>query len=215
MNGIHVALCLLIGVAASAVWFGCLIGFHTLRKACPWEWFARLGPAVAAVPLLIAVALWLGFPPVQAEPAAMLKGAGAAAASALFCALLISGKKQRKSVSGTELLLWGLDGLVMEIPQRLMMQSLLFGLLSKWETPNAALWAISCTALVWCVALWIQARIGKQPIDREFRLEVLASLAFSLGVGWAYQTTGLLPIAMAGHVLERVLSNALLKRKGR
>ena len=56
-------------------------------------------------------------------------------------------------------------------------------------------------------------KLTKQLLDRALFAELAASLVFSLGVGYAYQRTGLLAFSMAAHGAERLLSNALARGK--
>lgn len=83
--------------------------------------------------------------------------------------------------------------------------------LKKW--PWAARWAVLCCAAVWCFGIVTQAMLTKQTLDRALFAELAASLVFSLGVGYAYQRTGLLVFSMAAHGAERLLSNALARGK--
>lgn len=88
----------------------------------------------------------------------------------------------------------------MELPQRLMMQSALFALMQIGGVPDAARWAVLCCAAVWCFGIVTQAMLTKQTLDRALFAELAASLVFSIGVGYAYQQTGLLALSMARSV---------------
>lgn len=101
----------------------------------------------------------------------------------------------------------------MELPQRLMMQSALFALMQIGGVPDAARWAVLCCAAVWCFGIVTQAMRTKQTLDRALFAELAASLVFSIGVGYAYQQTGLLALFMAAHGAERLLGNALGRGK--
>ena len=83
--------------------------------------------------------------------------------------------------------------------------------LKKW--PWAARWAVLCCAAVWCFGIVTQAMLTKQTLDRALFAELAASLVFSIGVGYAYQQTGLLALSMAAHGAERLLGNALARGK--
>lgn len=88
----------------------------------------------------------------------------------------------------------------MELPQRLMMQSALFALMQIGGVPDAARWAVLCCAAVWCFGIVTQAMLTKQTLDRALFAELADSLVFSIGVGYAYQQTGLLALFMARSV---------------
>lgn len=83
--------------------------------------------------------------------------------------------------------------------------------LKKW--PWAARWAVLCCAAVWCFGIVTQAMLTKQTFDRALFAELAASLVFSIGLGYAYQQTGLLALSMAAHGAERLLGNALVRGK--
>ena len=67
---------------------------------------------------------------------------GGAVSAAAITSLCIP----RKRLSGRALFGWCLGGLLMELPQRLMMQSALFALMQLGGVPDAARWAVLCCA---------------------------------------------------------------------
>ena len=209
-ESIKIVLCIIIGFAVSGFWFGATVGCNTLLKKYHESWIIHLCPVFASIPILIFVALFTGFIPVQDDIHILMKSSGIAILTAIISAILISSKKQREHISGIKLLWWGFDGVFMEIPQRLTMQSFIYGILKCWEMPYIDLWTVICTAVVWCLGIVIQNRIVKQPFDKEFLFELAASLVFSVGIGYAYQKSGVIILTMIGHFCERMISNALL-----
>lgn len=75
--------------------------------------------------------------------------------------------------------------------------------------------AFSCCAAPFSLEIrqYSCVKLTKQLLDRALFAELAASLVFSLGVGYAYQRTGLLVFSMAAHGAECLLSNALARGK--
>lgn len=206
-----VLLCLIAGFALCGVWFACCARLQVWLKK--WPWAAQLAPALAAAPFLAGLALTSGFVPHTWDVQTLLRSGGAACAAAVSAAAITSLCIPRKRLSGRALFGWCLGGLLMELPQRLMMQSALFALMQLGGVPDAARWVVLCCAAVWCFGIVTQAMLTKQTLDRALFAELAASLVFSIGLGYAYQQTGLLALSMAAHGAERLLGNALARGK--
>lgn len=204
-------LSLLIGIGASCIWFGFLILFSNLTKRI--KWMKRFLTVLASIPLLIVVFFVFGFVPLNINTSSILIGLVIVLITVLICVTVVYLRNNRRSLFGKDLLLWGIDGVLMEISQRLMMQSLMFGVLSFFKVPYIEVLTVICTAVVWCIALFLQNRIQKNTLDKEFLKEIIASFIFSLGIGWTYQITGFIVLPMLGHFLERISSNYLLRKK--
>ena len=137
-NVVSFFLAFLIGVGAAGLWYFCLVGCHALLKKCRWAPLARFYGAFACAPLLILIFFTVGFVPVQTDVPAAFACAGLAIVTAALSAGIVCNIKERAPVSGSALAFFCMDGIVMEVPQRLMMQSLLYGLLAHWQLQNAA-----------------------------------------------------------------------------
>ena len=62
-------------------------------------------------------------------------------------------------------------------------------LLARWNLPS---WlSIGFTGIIWCMAIVVQAIAhGERPKDAV--VEIVASVLFSLGIGYVYDSTGLI-----------------------
>lgn len=107
-----------------------------------------------------------------------------------------------------------LEGVYMEIPQRLLSQNLLlitvgnnliFGLLELHVLLNAILWA---------QFIIIQELMNKRMPSKETIYEILASVWFSIFVGILYCKTGNILVPMLCHGLERYLKFVVKQRFG-
>ena len=96
----------------------------------------------------------------------------------------------------------------MEIPMRLMMLNFTVILLELWKLPS---WlSIYFTGIIWCLAIVVQAAaFGGRP--KEAIVEIVASMLFSVGIGYVYFSTGLLLFPIAGHILERLIGTEMKK----
>lgn len=106
-----------------------------------------------------------------------------------------------------------LDGMVMEIAQRLMMQPFVYWLLYHFHIPCPTQCTVLITAIVWCLGILTQQLICKYDLNRAFAVEMLASFVFSIGVGYIFQKSGFILLTMLAHALERILSSVLNNRK--
>ena len=125
---------------------------------------------------------------------------------------IITRKKPIKGKKGKDMLIWGLDGLLMEIPQRLMMQSFIYGILKLLGVSLLNFCTIIATALIWCMGIVMQTFLLKKQFDEDVVFDILSSLVFSLGIGYVYQQTGLIVISMMAHFCERILSYYILSK---
>lgn len=212
IENLKIILCITIAFIISGIWFGCNLGCNVFLKKFADKWVIHLCPILASLPILIIEAFTIGFLPIQIDLHISIKLFGIVILTAIICAIIISNKKQREFKSGTKLLWWGIDGVIMEIPQRLMMQSLIYGIFRFLKISEIDFWTVICTASVWCMAIFAQNIILKQPFDKELLIEMVASFVFSIGVGYVYQKAGIIIITMIGHFCERLISNALLQK---
>ena len=95
------------------------------------------------------------------------------AVTVLLSAIVISINQVAEIPRGKELLLYALDGVCMEIPQRMMILFMHWGLDLYLSIP--------VTAFVWCISICIQCLICKLKFDRKIVIEIAASFLFSMG----------------------------------
>lgn len=92
----------------------------------------------------------------------------------------------------------------MEIPQRVMVQTLVYGLLMKMHMNSV--WSILITALIWCASILVQAFFVRQKNIRHLIVEVVASFVFSMGIGYVFYSSGCILIPMLAHGTERYIT---------
>lgn len=97
-----------------------------------------------------------------------------------------------------------IEAACMEIPQRVMMQTFVLGILSMQKLNT--IWSIFITALIWCAGILVQALVSKQKNFQYLFLEVSASFVFSMGIGYVFYFSECLFIPMFAHAAERFVT---------
>ena len=103
-----------------------------------------------------------------------------------------------------------IEAACMEIPQRVMMQTFVCGILSMQKLNT--LWSIFITALFWCAGILVQAFVSKQMNFKHLFLEVVASFVFSMGIGYVFYSSECLVIPMLAHAAERFVTRKCLTK---
>ena len=103
-----------------------------------------------------------------------------------------------------------IEAACMEIPQRVMMQTFVCGILSMQKLNT--LWSIFITALIWCAGILVQAFVSKQKNFKHLFLEVFASFVFSMGIGYVFYSSECLVIPMLAHAAERFVTRKYLTK---
>lgn len=103
-----------------------------------------------------------------------------------------------------------IEAVCMEIPQRVMMQTFVCGILSMQELNT--LWSIFITALIWCAGILVQAFVSKQKNFKHLFLDVFASFMFSMGIGYVFYSSECLVIPMLAHATERFVTRKYLTK---
>jgi len=194
------------GFLLSGIWFGLNIFAGIITKRLKMQWLSYFNALFASIIPVFIIASTLGIYPVQNNGLHNVTVFIVSIATVVITSAIVTRKKSIIRRKGKELLFWGLDGLLMEIPQRLMMQSFIYGILSLSDVSSSNLYAVMVTALVWCLGILMQAFLLKTRFDKELAIDIAASFVFSLGMGYVYQETGLIVISMIAHFCERVLS---------
>lgn len=130
-------------------------------------------------------------------------------AIAAITAWIVSRNKVEHLPRGKELFQYALDGIMMEIPQRMMMQSFVYTLLLA--NGRSVLLAPVITAVIWCISICIQCVIMQQSFDKNMAYELLSSFVFSVGVGYVLMRTEFIGFTMMAHFLERIFSTWIRK----
>ena len=103
-----------------------------------------------------------------------------------------------------------LNGIIMEIPQRMMMQSFVHLLLSAWNL-NVSL-SVPITAVIWCMGICMQC-IMRRKISKRIVYELIASFVFSIGVGFMLLRTECIVFTMVAQSMQRVVTAIVSCRK--
>lgn len=200
---------LLLGILLSGVWFIASIFLDSILSKYKITFLSRFKTAITAlIPTFIILWLndnyWLNIDKLfEWQPWIVLL------ITILLTVFIVSQNKTEEQLDGKQLLLYGLDGILMEIPQRLMMQSFVWYILKIFDINNAIYISILLTAIVWCISIVIQNLLSKAKIDRRVLIDLLASFVFSIGAGYALVYSGFIGFTMLAHFLERVLSKVI------
>lgn len=213
MDFFRFLLCVILGFLLSGVWFGLNLITGVLIQKLKIRWLSCFSSLFASIiPVFIIASVW-GIYPVQISGLHNITVYFVAIATVVITSAIIARKKSTGYKNGKELLLWGLDGLLMEIPQRLMMQSFIYGILSSEGIPSLSLYTVLATALVWCLGILAQALLSKERFNNDLLIDIISSFVFSLGIGYVYQKTGLIVVSMIAHFCERILSCSIFVKE--
>ncbi len=200
------------GFLLSGIWFGLYFAIAILIQKTKTLYLSHFNSVFASVLPIVLIAITIGIYPIQASGLKDIKVYVIAILTVIITAYIIKFKKV-KSKKGKDIFLWGLDGMLMEISQRLMMHSFIYGILKLFGVSSLNFYTIIATALVWCISIGMQAILSKKPFGRELLIDILASFVFSIGIGYTYQQTGLILVTMFAHFFERILSLFLTDKK--
>lgn len=206
MDFFNFLLCVVLGFLLSGIWFGLCFAISILTQRAKTSWLSYLNTALASIIPILLISTTIGIYPFQPGRIHDIKPYIAAIFTVLITIFIVTLKKPTKNRKGKDLLLWGIDGMLMEIPQRLMMQSFVYGILKLLGVLSLTIYTIIATSIIWCMALGMQTILSKKTFGKDVFIDILASFVFSLGIGYVYQQTGLIVISMIAHFFERILS---------
>lgn len=213
MDFLRFLLCILCGFLLTGIWFGLRFAIEALIQKTKISWLTYLNSVLASIIPIFFIYLTLGIYPIQIGGIRQIKVYMIEIATIVITSLIITRKKTVKHKKGKELLLYGFDGLIMEIPQRMMMQSFIYGILKVLGVTSLNFYTILATGIIWCMGIIMQAFLIKNKFNQEMLLEILSSFFFSLGIGYVYQKTGLIILTMNAHFCERILSNYIFSKR--
>lgn len=206
MDFLKFLLCITLGFLLSGVWFGLCFIIGVLIQKFKILWLSYLNKLLASLIPIFFIASTVGIYPIQIREIQNINVYIIAIVTIVITTAIITRKKSIKHKKGKDMLIWGLDGLLMEIPQRLMMQSFVYGILKLLGVSSLNFYTIIATGLIWCMGIVMQTFLFKKQFDENVIFDILSSLVFSLGIGYVYQQTGLIVISMIAHFCERILS---------
>ena len=198
---IYIILTLVSGILLSGVWFWLNFLIQICVEKSKVKFLERYSVIAASVIPLVFI--------LKYNRLADWKNWMILAVTVLLSAIVISINQVAEIPRGKELLLYALDGVCMEIPQRMMMQTFSGVLFMHWGLDLYL--SIPVTAFVWCISICIQCLICKLKFDRKIVIEIAASFLFSMGAGLLLLKSGFIGLPMAGHFLERILSTIIRK----
>lgn len=213
MNFIRIFLSLILGFILSGIWFGLNFIMKILIQKFDIPWLSYMSTLFASIIPIFFIASTVGLYPIQIGGIKDIRVYIVAVITIIITTVIITRKKSVEYKKGKDILIWGFDGIMMEIPQRLMMQSFVYGILKLLGVSSLSLYTIIATALIWCMGIVIQIFLLKKQFDEDVIFDILASLFFSLGIGYVYQQTGLIVIPMSAHFCERILSCYIFNKR--
>lgn len=199
------------GVLLSGVWFGLKTVVEIIANRTKIKCFSTCSAVISAIiPLIIIFKYynlyWLNYKSIVDWKNWLLVLAIVGVTS-----VIISVNKQNSDLKGLDLFKYAIDGIFMEIPQRLMMQAFVCLLLSIWNMN--IYFSVPITAIIWCMSICIQYIILRIKFDSVLLYEVLASFVFSIGVGYVLIKTEFIGFTMTAHFMERMLSTMIRKKR--
>lgn len=153
MRLLYVIISIILGFILSGIWIGFTIGINVISDIFKLPVLVRFRTALAALLPTVLILMARGQYMMNVQGASDIISWLLLIATVLITSMIITRKKEDRAIKGKDLLLFGLDGILMEIPQRLMMQSFLWYLLEIWGVENATVFSIFANAVVWCLML--------------------------------------------------------------
>ena len=92
-----------------------------------------------------------------------------------------------------------------EIAQRLLMQTFVMLLLDHWKC--LTIWCVLINALIWCLDIFVQPVLLRQPVKKGILIELIASFIFSMGIGYVFYSSDCFLFGVLAHIAERMISN--------
>lgn len=198
-----------LGMLLSGIWFGLVIALERISDKCKLYSISRVKSVIAAViPTYIILKLnnhyFFNVKSVS-DWKAWIEILGVA----IITAFIVSKNEVETLPSGKELLWYGIDGIFMEIPQRLMMQSFVWCILKQFKIDNAIVFSIFINAMIWCSSIIIQNMIFKIKFEKSTVREIFSSFFFSVGAGYILIKTEFIIFTMIAHLVERIVSTRI------
>ena len=193
-----------LGFALSGVWFGSNFVFQAISTKTKKEWVSTFREILASI---IPLAFILPFSsPGVLNIKSLIDWVGWAViiiTVAVTC-LIVSLDDPGAQISKRVIFDSALNGIIMEVPQRMMMQSFVHLLLSAWNL-NVS-FAVPITAVIWCMGICMQCIIMRSKMSKSIVYELIASFVFSMGVGFVLLRTECIVFTMVAHSMQRVVT---------
>ena len=199
----------LIGFMLSGVCFGSNLLFQRLCIRKKMYWLQGMGMVIVSLIPTVVICAFFSIHPFHFLSLLNWKLWIIAIATVMLTSLIIFLKHD--SYNDEAIFILCVESACMEIPQRIMMQSLVCGILAMQSKQRIV--GILITALIWCASIIIQACITKNNNWKYIFIELAASFVFSIGIGYVYYVAQCLFIPMLAHAAERVFTRKILSKR--
>lgn len=208
---IKIFFAVLLGTALSGIWFGIRMMLEVISSKTGIKFISQFSTVLAAIVPLGFILQSNRLQLLKMESVVDWKSWLVVGATVLITAVIVSLKESDNIPSGRELLWYALDGVMMEVPQRMMMQTFVCLLLDMLGID--IVFSVLVTAIVWCISICIQCVIMKSKFNKSVVVEIISSFIFSIGVGIVLIRTELIVFTMVAHFMERIVSTEIRRRK--
>lgn len=208
---IKIFFAILLGTALSGIWFGIRMILEVISSRTGIKFISRFSTVLAAIVPLGFILQYSRLQLFKMQNVVDWKSWLIIGTAVLITAAVVSVNKSDNIPSGRKLLWYALDGAMMEVPQRMMMQTFVCLLLDMWGID--IVFSALVTAIVWCISICIQCVIMKRRFDKTVVVELLSSFVFSVGVGVVLIRTELIVFTMVAHFVERIVSTEIRRRR--
>ena len=185
-----------------------LQNFFVKRKLYRLQGFGLIFAAI--VPTVI-ICIYFSFHPFHFFNIFNWKLLMIAIATVIVVSLLIN--SSRVPYKSENILIECVEAAFMEIPQRLMMQTFICGMLIA--NGLQAKHCIIITALVWCASIIVQACVTRNSNCLHLVIDLLASFVFSIGIGYVFYCSECILIPMLAHGMERFGKRMIVRKENR
>lgn len=204
-----VLLSFILGIILSGIWFGFTYVIKQISKKSRYTTLSRFSGVLSSLIPTITILFLNEHYFLNVQSMGDWYWWGASIFVSLIAAVTVFQNTVEDLPRGTELIWYGIDGVLMEIPQRLMMQSFVWYILRKYGIKDALYLSIPVTSSIWCVSIVIQNMIFKIKFNIQTAREIIASAFFSIGVGYILAETMCIMFPMMAHFSERIISTLL------
>lgn len=198
----------IIGFLLSGAWFGCLLFINAYIRKKELLFLNKYAPFISALLPTVIISVLLKEHPFHFSSILNFRlWCIAFFTVGATCLIILIGKKERPLDDDGSLAAKCIEASMMEIPQRIMMQTFCCGLLVLFKMQ--AHYGIIINALIWCADIIFQAVMLKQRNYTILFIELLASFIFSLGIGYVFFVSNCFVIPMLSHASERYVTQKI------